>query len=54
MSLLHVQCDVPEGSLVPKSLYRTAEELENEEIKLWTETIYKTACVLKGVPHEVF
>lgn len=54
LSLPHVQCDVPEGGLVPKSLYRTAEELENEEIKLWTETIYKTASVFKGVPHEVF
>lgn len=54
MSLLHLQCEVPEGGLVPKSLYRTAEELENEEIKLWTETIYKTASVLKGAPHEVF
>lgn len=49
-----LQCDVPEGGLVPKSLYRTAEELENEEIKLWTETIYKTASVFKGAPHEVF
>ncbi|KAL0152951.1 hypothetical protein M9458_051780, partial [Cirrhinus mrigala] len=46
-------CDVPEGGLVPKSLYRTAEELENEEVKLWNETIYKSASVLKGAPHEV-
>ncbi|XP_062875011.1 SEC14-like protein 1 isoform X2 [Trichomycterus rosablanca] len=46
-------CDIPEGGLVPKSLYRTAEELENEEVKLWTETIYKTACVFKGAPHEM-
>ncbi|KAF7698182.1 SEC14-like protein 1 [Silurus meridionalis] len=46
-------CDVPDGGVVPKSLYRTAEELENEEIKLWTETIYKTASVFKGAPHEV-
>ncbi|XP_043088671.1 SEC14-like protein 1 isoform X2 [Puntigrus tetrazona] len=46
-------CDVPEGGLVPKSLYRTAEELENEEVKLWNETIYKSASVLKGGPHEV-
>ncbi|KAK3520410.1 hypothetical protein QTP70_024160 [Hemibagrus guttatus] len=50
---LPATCDVPEGGLVPKSLYRTAEELENEEIKLWTETIYKTASVSKGAPHEV-
>uniref|UniRef100_A0A3B4CA28 SEC14 like lipid binding 1 n=1 Tax=Pygocentrus nattereri TaxID=42514 RepID=A0A3B4CA28_PYGNA len=47
------QCDVPEGGLVPKSLYHTAEELENEEVKLWTETIYKTASVFKGAPHEL-
>lgn len=46
-------CDVPEGGLVPKSLYRTAEELENEEVKLWNESIYKSASVLKGSPHEL-
>ncbi|XP_051995931.1 SEC14-like protein 1 [Xyrauchen texanus] len=46
-------CDVPEGGLVPKSLYRTAEELENEDVKLWTENIYKSASVFKGAPHEV-
>ncbi|KAG8128988.1 hypothetical protein E2320_015759 [Naja naja] len=38
-------CEVPEGGLVPKSLYRTAEELENEDIKLWTETIYQSASI---------
>lgn len=47
------QCEVPEGGLVPKSLYRTAEELENEDLKLWTETIYQSASVFKGAPHEV-
>uniref|UniRef100_A0A8C7QWS2 SEC14 like lipid binding 1 n=1 Tax=Oncorhynchus mykiss TaxID=8022 RepID=A0A8C7QWS2_ONCMY len=41
------------GGLVPKSLYRTAEELENEDISLWTETIYQSASVFKGAPHEV-
>lgn len=46
-------CDIPEGGLVPKSLYRTAEELENEEVKLWTESIYKSASIFKGAPHEV-
>ncbi|XP_028674882.1 SEC14-like protein 1 [Erpetoichthys calabaricus] len=45
-------CDVPEGGLVPKSLYRTAEELEAEDIRLWTETIYQCASVFKGAPHE--
>ncbi|KAL2086946.1 hypothetical protein ACEWY4_018005 [Coilia grayii] len=46
-------CEVPEGGLVPKSLYRTPEELENEDIRLWTETIYQSASVFKGAPHEV-
>ncbi|KAG7491659.1 hypothetical protein MATL_G00006410 [Megalops atlanticus] len=46
-------CEVPEGGLVPKSLYRTPEELENEDIRLWTETIYQSASVFKGAPHEL-
>uniref|UniRef100_A0A4W4EDV5 SEC14 like lipid binding 1 n=1 Tax=Electrophorus electricus TaxID=8005 RepID=A0A4W4EDV5_ELEEL len=46
-------CEVPEGGLVPKSLYRTPEELENDDIRLWTETIYQSASVFKGAPHEV-
>lgn len=50
---LRFQCEVPEGGLVPKALYRTAEELENEDLKLWTETIYQSASVFKGAPHEV-
>lgn len=50
---LHPQCEVPEGGLVPKAMYRTAEELENEDIRLWTETIYQSASVFKGAPHEV-
>ncbi|TNM86155.1 hypothetical protein fugu_008426 [Takifugu bimaculatus] len=35
------------------SMYRTPEELENEDIRLWTETIYQSASVFKGAPHEV-
>lgn len=50
---MHPQCEVPEGGLVPKAMYRTAEELENEDIRLWTETIYQSASVFKGAPHEV-
>lgn len=46
-------CEVPEGGLVPKSLYRTAEELENEDLKLWTETIYQSSSIFKGSPHEI-
>ncbi|KAG7238237.1 hypothetical protein INR49_031152, partial [Caranx melampygus] len=46
-------CEVPEGGLVPKSMYRTAEELENEDVCLWTETIYQSASIFKGAPHEL-
>ncbi|XP_056265107.1 SEC14-like protein 1 isoform X2 [Pseudoliparis swirei] len=46
-------CEVPEGGLVPKSMYRTAEELENEDVRMWTETIYQSASVFKGAPHEI-
>ncbi|XP_006003094.1 SEC14-like protein 5 isoform X1 [Latimeria chalumnae] len=47
-------CNVSEGGLVPKSLYQTEEELENlDHIKLWTETIYQSASVFKGAPHEM-
>ncbi|XP_061626026.1 SEC14-like protein 1 isoform X2 [Phyllopteryx taeniolatus] len=46
-------CEVPEGGLVPKSMYRTAEELENEDVRLWTETIYQSASIFKGAPHEL-
>uniref|UniRef100_A0A8D3CVQ3 SEC14-like protein 1 n=1 Tax=Scophthalmus maximus TaxID=52904 RepID=A0A8D3CVQ3_SCOMX len=46
-------CEVPEGGLVPKSMYRTAEEVETEDIRLWTETIYQSASIFKGAPHEL-
>uniref|UniRef100_A0A8B9R422 GOLD domain-containing protein n=2 Tax=Anatinae TaxID=2068716 RepID=A0A8B9R422_ANAPL len=47
-------CTVPEGGLVPKSLYQTDEETENaDHIRLWTETIYHSASVLRGAPHEI-
>ncbi|XP_071374807.1 SEC14-like protein 1 [Centroberyx affinis] len=45
--------DLPEGGMVPKSLYRTAEELESEENRLWTDSIYKSASVFKGAPYEL-
>ena len=48
-----VQCEIPEGSTVPKCLYRTAEELESEENRLLTDSIYKSASVFKGAPYEV-
>ncbi|XP_033826995.1 SEC14-like protein 1 [Periophthalmus magnuspinnatus] len=46
-------CDIPEGGLVPKCLYRTAEELESEEYKLLTDSIYKSASIFKGAPYEM-
>ncbi|XP_034043308.1 SEC14-like protein 1 isoform X4 [Thalassophryne amazonica] len=46
-------CEVPEGGHVPKSMYRTPEELENEDVRLWTETIYQSASIFKGAPHEL-
>ncbi|XP_028828025.1 SEC14-like protein 5 isoform X3 [Denticeps clupeoides] len=46
-------CQVPEGGQVPKSYYLT-EELENlDHIRLWAETIYQSAQVSKGAPHEI-
>lgn len=39
--------------MVPKSLYRTAEELESEEHRLLTDSIYKSASIFKGAPYEV-
>lgn len=46
-------CDIPEGGMVPKSLYRTAEELESEENRLLTDSIYKCASIFKGAPYEM-
>lgn len=46
-------CDVPEGGMVPKSLYRTAEEVESEENCLLTDSIYKSASIFKGAPYEM-
>lgn len=48
-----LQCDIPEGGMVPKFLYRTAEELESEENSLLTDSIYKSASIFKGAPYEV-
>lgn len=47
------QCNIPEGGLVPKSLYVTEEDQEHEDqLRQWTET-YQSASVLRGSPHEV-
>ncbi|CAK6444720.1 unnamed protein product [Pipistrellus nathusii] len=46
-------CHVPEGGLVPKSLYLMEEDQEHaEQMHEWRET-YQPACVLRGAPHEV-
>nr|XP_054389398.1 SEC14-like protein 5 isoform X3 [Pongo abelii] len=46
-------CNVPEGGLVPKSLYMTEEEQEHtDQLWQWSET-YHSASVLRGAPHEV-
>ncbi|XP_035876850.1 SEC14-like protein 5 isoform X2 [Phyllostomus discolor] len=45
-------CNVPEGGLVPKSLYLTDEEQEHaDQLHQWRET-YQSASVLRGAPHE--
>ncbi|XP_019515790.1 PREDICTED: SEC14-like protein 5 [Hipposideros armiger] len=47
------KCNVPEGGLVPKSLYLTEEEQEHaDQMHQWRET-YQSASVLRGAPHEV-
>ncbi|XP_039741215.1 SEC14-like protein 5 [Pteropus medius] len=46
-------CNVPEGGLVPKSLYLTEEEQQqSDQLCQWRET-YQSASVLRGAPHEV-
>lgn len=34
-------------------MYRTPEEVESEDVRLWTETIYQSSSIFKGAPHEV-
>lgn len=46
------QCDIPNAEPVPKSFYK-AEWEKGDGVRLWEDTIYKNANVLKGYPHEV-
>ena len=46
------KCDIPDTEPVPKSLYK-AEWEKGDGVKLWEDTIYKPANILKGSPHEV-
>ncbi|XP_075422265.1 SEC14-like protein 5 [Ascaphus truei] len=47
-------CNIPEGGLVPKTLYQSEDDAETaDHIRLWTETIYHSACIYKGASHEI-
>ncbi|KAM9100606.1 SEC14-like protein 5 isoform X1 [Sarcophilus harrisii] len=47
-------CNVPEGGIIPKALYHIEEDQENaDRVQLWTETVYQSASVFQGAPHEI-
>ncbi|XP_078520403.1 SEC14-like protein 5 [Lissotriton helveticus] len=46
-------CSVPEGGLVPKSHYQREVPETPDHLRLWTDSIYHSACVSRGAPHEV-
>ncbi|KAM8961413.1 SEC14-like protein 5 isoform 2-T2 [Pelodytes ibericus] len=47
-------CNISEGGLVPKSLYQSDDDAEtSDHIRLWTDTIYHSAYIHKGTPHEI-
>ncbi|KAM9305205.1 SEC14-like protein 5 [Gastrophryne carolinensis] len=47
-------CNIPEGGVVPKSLYQSDDDAEmSDHIRLWTETIYHSAYIYKGAAHEI-
>ena len=55
-----MQCGVPEGGLVPKSLYMNRDDEDEkekdrspEESPFGTDSLYHTAYVMKDWPHEV-
>lgn len=54
-AVLHVlQCDVPDGGLVPKSLYREEyQDKSPEGPPLSVDSCYNTSHVVKDFPHEV-
>nr|XP_057906003.1 SEC14-like protein 1 isoform X2 [Doryrhamphus excisus] len=47
------RCAIPEGGVVPKSLYRTGEELSRENSQSLTDSVYESASVFRGAPHEI-
>ncbi|KAI0220333.1 SEC14-like protein 1 [Lamellibrachia satsuma] len=46
-------CDVPDGGIVPKSLYMANDEIDTDESSFRVENVYHTAHVQKDYPHEV-
>ncbi|XP_071508686.1 SEC14-like protein 1 [Diadema antillarum] len=47
-------CDIPEGGIIPKACYRSSEDLFSPgEPTLCADTVYKSALLQKGIPHEV-
>lgn len=46
------ECLIPEGGPIPKSLYRPEWE-KTDYLQLMEESIYKTASIIKGSPHEI-
>ena len=52
--LFSLQCDVPEGGLVPKSLYKEEySDKSPEGPPLSIDSLYQTSYVVKDFPHEV-
>jgi hypothetical protein len=50
-----LQCDVPEGALVPKSLYKEEymDRSPDEQPLNVANSLYQTAHIIKDYPHEV-
>ena len=48
-----LQCDVPDGGIVPKSLYMADDEIDTDESSFRVDNVYHTAYVQKDYAHEV-
>ncbi|XP_033112477.1 SEC14-like protein 5 isoform X2 [Anneissia japonica] len=47
-------CDIPDGGIIPKVCYRSLDDILNpDEHLLCSETVYKSATLMKGQPSEV-
>lgn len=51
-----LQCDVPEGALVPKSLYKEEfmDGSPDEQPLNATNSLYQTSHIIKDYPNEVY